>query len=108
MTEGGRGFVAVWEFRIPPGSEGEFERAYGPEGPWVRLFASDPAYRGTKLVKDVNDPQRYLTIDSWASAEAYDGFKGTHAAEYDEIDCQCQSLTEGEREIGRFVGVERP
>ena len=108
MKEAASGLVAVWEFRIRPGTEAEFERAYGPEGPWVRLFASDPAYRGTTLVRDVDEPRRYLTMDYWASAEAYDGFKRTHAAEYAEIDRECESLTEGEREIGRFVGLERP
>jgi len=70
----------------------------------VRLFSGDPAYRGTKLVRDVGEGRRYLTLDSWESVEAYEAFKRSHAAEYGVIDRECERLTEREREIGGFEG----
>jgi len=97
-------FLVLWEFRVRAGSETEFEQAYGQEGYWVRLFSSAPAYLGTELVRDVGDPRRYLTMDIWTSAEAYEAFKREHVTEYVAIDHECGRLTEGEKEIGRFIG----
>jgi hypothetical protein len=95
-------FVAVWEFWVRPGVEAEFEKAYGLDGTWVRLFSGDPAYGGTKLVRDLGEPRRYLTLDSWASAAAYEEFRRLHAEEYRAIDEVCEGLTEREEKIGEF------
>jgi heme-degrading monooxygenase HmoA len=98
-------FVVLWEFFVTPGAERQFEAAYGPLGAWVALFASDPAYGGTRLVRDTREPRRYLTFDYWASQTAYDAFRQRHHAEYRVIDRECARLTESEKEIGRFEGV---
>ena len=98
-------FVVVWEFWVRVGAEAEFERAYGKAGAWVRLFSGDAAYGGTRLVRDASEPGRYLTLDSWESAAAYEAFKKNHVAEYGEIDRECEKLTEEEKELGRFVEV---
>ena len=95
-------FVVVWEFWVRSGAAAEFEQAYGPEGAWVRLFSGDPAYGGTKLVRDVVEARRYLTFDSWASAETYESFRRNHVDQYGVIDRECEGLTESEKEIGRF------
>jgi hypothetical protein len=98
-------FVVVWEFVVTPGAERQFEAAYGPLGAWVALFASDSAYGGTRLVRDLKEPRRYLTLDYWASPAAYDSFRERHVAEYLVIDRKCERLTESEKEIGRFESV---
>jgi heme-degrading monooxygenase HmoA len=95
-------FVAVWEFWVRPGAEAEFEKTYGPEGAWVRLFSGHPAYGGTKLVRDVGEPRRYLTLDSWESRVACEEFHRLHAEEYRAIDEVCERLTEREAKIGEF------
>jgi heme-degrading monooxygenase HmoA len=99
--------MVVWEFRVHPGAEAEFEKAYGHEGAWVRLFSGDPAYGGTKLVRDMDDPSCYLTLDYWASPAAYESFKDSHVAEYGQIDGECEKLTAYEKEIGRFESRAR-
>jgi heme-degrading monooxygenase HmoA len=96
-------FVVVWEFRVRLEAAAEFEKAYGAEGAWVRLFSGDPAYGGTKLVRDVSELRRYLTFDYWASAETYESFRRNHADAYGVMDRECEGLTESEREIGRFA-----
>jgi len=107
VGESNSDFVVVWEFWVRSGAEGEFERAYGPDGAWVRLFSGDPAYGGTKLVRDAGEPRRYLTLDYWASAAAYESFKRDYVVQYGEIDRQCEKLTEREEEIGRFNLMRR-
>jgi hypothetical protein len=95
-------FVVVWEFWVRPGAEAEFEKTYGPEGAWVRLFSGHPAYGGTKLVRDVVESGRYLTFDLWETRVAYEEFRRLHAAEYRAIDEVCAGLTEREAKIGEF------
>jgi heme-degrading monooxygenase HmoA len=59
-----------------------FERAYGPEGDWALFFRQGRGYIGTELLHDLDEPERYLVIDRWESAEAYDAFLAEHQAEY--------------------------
>ena len=41
-----------------------------------------PGYIGTELLRDVEEPERYLVIDRWESADAYNAFLAAHQAEY--------------------------
>jgi heme-degrading monooxygenase HmoA len=97
-----RNYLAIWEFEIKPESGAQFEEIYGPDGAWARLFRQSPDYLGTKLTRDLTRPTRYLTLDCWTSREAFHGFKRTHAAEYETLDRQCESLTEREVMVGEF------
>jgi heme-degrading monooxygenase HmoA len=99
---GKAGFVVVWEFRVRRGKRGEFERIYGPNGDWERLFRAGKGYICTELIRDLGTPGRYLTLDFWASREAYARFQKENRAEYHAIDEKCGSLTESEVLIGEF------
>jgi heme-degrading monooxygenase HmoA len=59
-----------------------FERAYGPNGDWASFFREGAGYIGTELLHDVEEPERYLVIDRWESAEAYNAFLNEHQTEY--------------------------
>ncbi len=95
-------FVALWEFEVKPGSEEKFEKVYGADGAWVRLFARDAAYRGTRLVKDVERERVYLTLDFWETREAYEKFKKENAGEYERMDRECEGMTVKENKVGDF------
>ena len=60
----------------------EFERVYGPEGEWAAFFRGGRGYVGTELLRDLELPGRYLVIDRWESAEAYDAFVAANRDEY--------------------------
>jgi heme-degrading monooxygenase HmoA len=60
----------------------EFERVYGPEGEWAGFFRGGRGYVGTELLRDVEAPGRYLVVDRWESAEAYNAFIAEHREEY--------------------------
>ena len=32
------GYAYIWQYNVRPEFTGDFEKAYGPEGPWVELF----------------------------------------------------------------------
>lgn len=92
----------VWEYEVREGCERAFEEAYGPEGTWVELFRRAPGYLRTELLRDREHPRRYLTVDSWESAEAWRSFREALGAEFEEIDARCEDLTVLERELGTF------
>ena len=96
--------VIVWEFRPQEGKDAEFERAYGSDGVWARLFARSPDYRGTDLLKSTTDGT-YLTVDRWTSSTAFADFKQRWLAEYQALDQKMESLTVSERSIGAFESV---
>lgn len=95
--------VIVWEFRVQPGRAAGFERAYGPEGDWAQLFRRSPGYRGTELLRDPEDPERYLTLDRWEDPADFEAFKAANGDDYRRLDQACESLCSEERLIGRFT-----
>jgi heme-degrading monooxygenase HmoA len=60
----------------------EFERVYGSDGDWAQFFRAGAGYIGTELLRDVETPRRYVVIDRWESAEAYNAFVAEHREEY--------------------------
>jgi len=99
------GFSYIWEFRVKPQHLAEFEAAYGPEGDWLRLFRTDPGYLGTELLRDREDPFRFITVDHWTSREACRAFRERCRPEYEALDGRCAGFTASERHLGDFDTV---
>ncbi len=94
--------VAIWEFRVKPERQAEFERRYGPDGDWVRLFRRSSGYLGTQLLQDRAMPLRYVTTDRWASLREWQSFREQHGAAYAALDRECEGLTDSERALGEY------
>jgi heme-degrading monooxygenase HmoA len=95
-------FTYLWQFTVAPGQESRFREIYGPGGRWVRLFRTAPGWLETRLLQDRDRPKRFLTIDRWASEEAYRTFRRERAAEYDAVDAEGEGLTLEEHALGEF------
>lgn len=93
-------FMIIWEYIVAESHEAEFERIYGAAGDWEQLFKKDWGYLGTELLRDINYPRHYITIDRWISSSSYESFLEQYRAEYDAIDTRCDYLTEHETRIG--------
>ena len=102
ISEPGARFIAAWEFQVKTNKQRAFERAYGPQGDWVRLFRQGEGYVRTEMFRDPEKPGRYVTLDFWTSRLAYLRFKGQHLAAYKALDKRCEKLTQSERRIGEF------
>jgi heme-degrading monooxygenase HmoA len=87
------------------GNAGEFERAYGPEGDWAAFFRGAHGYVGTELLRDVEEPTRYLVIDRWESREAYNDFVERHHEEYMRRVDETGFLYRQELRLGTFENV---
>jgi heme-degrading monooxygenase HmoA len=92
----------VWQFEVKEESRGRFELAYGPGGPWSSLFAKAPGYRGTALLRDTEDPRKYLTIDAWDTEEHHRGFLSQHREEHDAVDAGFRELILSEARVGAY------
>lgn len=94
--------LIVWEFSVKEGQQAAFERAYGVDGDWARLFRQGAGFVGVELVRDQRESRRYLTIDCWASYAAFEAFHAQWQARYQALDAACAPLTERETLIGIF------
>jgi len=96
----------VWEYQVHPDHSTEFESSYGVTGEWVSLFQQHPGYIRTELLKDHNDPLRFLTIDTWKSREQYLSFREEFQKEFEAIDTKCEAYTIKEKFLGDFYSQE--
>jgi len=96
----------MWEFRVRKGMKKHFEEVYGSDGDWVKLFEQDESFIKSELVHDAKVERTYVTLDFWASQQAYDAFRKQHVAEYRTLDQKCEKMTDSEREIGRFIRLK--
>jgi len=95
-------YVIIWEFVVRPERAAQFERAYGTNGDWAKLFARSTEYRGTELLRDRETAGRYLTIDRWTTREAYEAFRRQWEADYRALDAAGEGLTVDEVPRGEF------
>ncbi len=82
-----------------------FERVYGAEGEWSEFFRRGRGYIGTELLKDVEQPGRYLVIDRWESRDAYNAFVESHRDEYMRRVDESVFLYDQELRFGTFENV---
>jgi heme-degrading monooxygenase HmoA len=74
--------VIALVFRYEVRDPEEFERVYGTNGEWATFFRQGAGYVGTELLRDLDEPERYLVIDRWESIDAYNAFLEEHRDEY--------------------------
>lgn len=92
----------IWQFVVKAEAVAEFERAYGPEGAWARLFSRHRGFSSTTLLRDPARPRTYLTIDAWQSRAERDAMLAAASEEYAALDAGFAGWTEAETELGIF------
>jgi hypothetical protein len=98
-------YVIIWEFTAKPEARAEFENCYGPDGEWVQLFRRSKAFLRTEFFRDRHTENHYVTVDYFASEAGYVDFLREFRQEYDALDRRCESVREGEKEIGAFTAL---
>jgi len=83
----------------------QFERVYGPEGEWAQFFRRGRGYIGTELLRDAETPSRFLVIDRWDSADAYNAFATAHRVEFMERVDDTRAYYDQELRLGTFENV---
>jgi len=98
-------FAYIWRYTIEPSRRSEFLAAYNPRGEWAQLFSRDPSYIETVLFHDVEDENRYVTVDFWKSKADRDSFWKRYSVEFDGLDCRCEAFTTEEQFLGDYLEV---
>lgn len=98
-------FVIVWEFRVKHNRLAEFKETYAPNGAWALLFRKADGFIETELLRDRDDRTRFVTIDKWASRDAYDVFRAKYGEEYLAIDARTEAFTDVEERVGVFETI---
>ena len=83
----------------------EFERVYGPDGEWAQFFRAGRGYVGTELLRDVENQGRYVVVDRWESADAYNTFVQEHRDEYMQRVDDTRFYYDQELRLGTFENV---
>lgn len=92
----------IREFVVKEEARGRFELAYGPGGAWSKLSAGCPGFRGTTVLRDTENPRRYLTIDLWDTAPQREQAQGESKTVYADLDAALGELTESTTDVGTF------
>jgi len=92
----------VCEYVVKEEARGQFELAYGPGGAWSKLFAGCPGYRGTTLLRDTVNLQRYLAIDLWDTETQQEQMLAGRQAEYAGLDATLAGWIECRTELGTY------
>jgi quinol monooxygenase YgiN len=92
----------VWEFIARADKIQEFEDYYANSGPWAALFRKNAGYHGTLLLRDLQNPRRFLTIDRWKNVALHHAMREHCGPEYLELDRAGEILTESELHTGVF------
>jgi len=82
-----------------------FEDVYGPDGEWAKFFRGGAGFIGTELLRDVEEPDRYIVIDRWESIDAYNQFISEHQKEYLERSDESRMYYLQELRFGSFENV---
>lgn len=91
--------IRVWRYDVRAGSAADFERIYGQDGAWARLFSRAEGFIGTELYRAVETPGRYVTVDAFTDDASWQRFLLEHRVAYDDLDRQSSELTLGEQEL---------
>lgn len=82
-----------------------FEAAYGSDGEWAQFFRRGRGYVGSELLRDLEQPGRYVVTDRWESSELYNAFVEEHRDEYMRRVDETAYLYDQELRFGTFENV---
>lgn len=92
----------ISEFVVIDADRGQFELVFGRGGAWGKLFDRCPGYRGTSLLRDVENPLRYLIIDIWDSPEVREDTLAETESDYSKLLATMSEWTMSKTELGTF------
>ncbi len=96
-------FTVYWKYKVASSLQAEFEKEYGSEGAWSKLFSGSVEYIGSKLSRDTATPNIYLLADQWTSEKAYNEFLTEYKSTYEALSKKFEVLYESEERMGTFI-----
>lgn len=94
-----------YRYRVHPVQAKAFEHAYGPGGPWSRLFARHRGFRRVRLFRHKTVPNVYVAVHVWESKADWEAFRRLFTGDCRRLDEQLAMLALEERLLGYFEGT---
>lgn len=98
-------YTLVWKYECNPSTASEFEKEYGRNGSWFKLFETNEDYLGQEFIKNV-ETGTYLIIDKWISKEVYESFVNENEATYEQFTSKFKSLYTSEEFLGAYESLD--
>lgn len=102
----------ISEYIVHESDRGQFELVFARGGAWSKLFARHRGFRGTSLLRDKENPGRYLIIDVWDSSTDWKDAIAETQSEYSELMATLSTWTQSKARLGIFEihaeGTVRP
>lgn len=92
-------------YRVHASQTRAFEHAYGPVGPWAKLFASVPGFRRIRLFRNRTEPQTYVQIQVWESKSEWLAFLEQRQSDYALLAHELRLLTLEQQLLGYYEGT---
>lgn len=92
----------VTEYVVKADARGWFELAYGPGGAWSEMTDGCEGFRGTTVLRDEEDPRRYLTVDLWTSEDAWEVAVAEHEEAYAALQADFDEWLDSMVRVGIF------
>ncbi len=96
----------VWAYEVKDEFIGRFKEAYGPNGKWAKLYGHCSGYLKTVLLQDLDNPNRFITIDYWKSYSAFTTMKEIVTPEYEYLEEQCRPYMTSEDHLGMYETID--
>lgn len=96
-------YAILFRYAVPSERADEFEKHYGSDGTWARLFRQAPGFVRTELFAEPTKPGAYLTVDWWEGEQEFRAFMEAEGSTYDALDRELAPLSSDQQCIGRYV-----
>ena len=97
-----RVFTYMWEYEVLSINREAFLNLYGQEGEWVNFFNKAEGYLGTDLHEDIDNEERFISIDFWVSKDSRDNYRKQFVEEFNALDDAGELVTNKETPLGEF------
>ncbi len=98
-------FSIIWKYKVNRWKRSAFEQEYGIHGAWRNFLSESCDYRGSHLMKSMEDDS-YILIDHWNDESSYAYFKNVHHEQFRQLSEKFRPFYVAEQKLGVFNYVD--
>jgi hypothetical protein len=100
--------AVVWNFRVQPGREKEFEQLHGADGEWTALSRKSRSFLGSSFLRDLADARRYLVVEYWSEMVVYEKHLADFGDRVEELQQLRAAMIAESTPVGLFDAIDVP
>lgn len=93
------------KYRVHASQTRAFEHAFGPAGPWAKLFANASGFRRVRLFRNQTDAQSYVQIQVWETKSDWLAFLEQRQNDCARLAKELRLLTLVQQLLGYYEGT---